>query len=71
MTLVHVAPQVPLADRLYQGRVQLLEVRRTFQNLLHALPTTSIIVSKLMDITVTRRETGATPSTTGLFPGRS
>ncbi|XP_056913723.1 LOW QUALITY PROTEIN: laminin subunit alpha-3-like [Takifugu flavidus] len=25
MTLVHVAPQVPLADRLYQGRVQLLE----------------------------------------------
>lgn len=26
MTLIHMAPQVPLPDRLYQGRVQLLEV---------------------------------------------
>lgn len=33
MTLIHVAPQVPLPDRLYQGRVQLLEVKKTFQNL--------------------------------------
>lgn len=32
MTLIHVAPQVPLPDRLYQGRVQLLEVKETFQN---------------------------------------
>lgn len=71
MTLVHMAPQVPLADRLFQGRVQLLEVKQTFQNLLHTLPTASIIMSKLMDITVIRRETGGTPSTTGLFPGRS
>lgn len=29
MTLVHMAPQVPLPDRLYQGRVQLLEVKET------------------------------------------
>lgn len=29
MTLVHTAPQVPLPDRLYQGRVQLLEVKET------------------------------------------
>lgn len=41
MTLIHVAPQVPLADRLYQGRVQLLEVEETFQNLPQALPTPS------------------------------
>lgn len=33
MTLIHMAPQVPLPDRLYQGRVQLLEVKKTFQNL--------------------------------------
>lgn len=71
MTLVHVTPQVPLADRLYQGRVQLLEVNQTFQNLLHTRPTASIIVLKLMDIAVICRETGGTLSTTGLFPGRS
>lgn len=29
MTLIHMAPQVPLPDRLYQGRVQLLEVKYT------------------------------------------
>ncbi len=29
MTLVHMAPQVPLPDRLHQGRVQLLEVKYT------------------------------------------
>lgn len=27
MTLIHMDPQVPLPDRLYQGRVQLVEVR--------------------------------------------
>lgn len=27
MTLIHMAPQVPHPDRLYQGRVQLLEVK--------------------------------------------
>lgn len=27
MTLVHMASQVPLPDRLYQGRVQLVEVK--------------------------------------------
>lgn len=32
MTLIHMAPQFPLPDRLYQGRVQLLEVRKKFQN---------------------------------------
>lgn len=29
MTLIHMAPQVPLPDRLYDGRVQLLEVKYT------------------------------------------
>lgn len=29
MTLVYMAPQVPLPDRLYQARVQLLEVKYT------------------------------------------
>lgn len=28
MTLIHMAQQVPLPDRLYQGRVQLVEVKR-------------------------------------------
>lgn len=28
MTVIHIAPQVPLPDRLYQGRVQLVEVKR-------------------------------------------
>ena len=27
MTLIHMAPQVPIADRLYQGRVHLVEVK--------------------------------------------
>ncbi|CAG07616.1 unnamed protein product, partial [Tetraodon nigroviridis] len=30
MTLIHMAPQVPLPDRLYQGRVQLLELTHRF-----------------------------------------
>lgn len=71
MTLVYVAPQVPLADRLYQGRVQLLEVKQTFQNLLHTLPTAPIFMLKVTDMTLIRRETGVTLSPTGLFPGRS
>lgn len=29
MTLIHLAPQLPLPDRLYQGRVQLVEVKYT------------------------------------------
>lgn len=27
MTLIHMDPQVPLPDRLYQGRVRLVEVK--------------------------------------------
>lgn len=30
MTLIHMAPQVPHPDKLYQGRVHLVEVNSTF-----------------------------------------
>lgn len=34
MTLVHMASQVPLPDRLYEGRVHLVEVKAFFLELL-------------------------------------
>lgn len=67
MTLVHMAPQVPLPDRLYQGRVQLLEVKENRS--WTAAPTASVL--NLTSISVTRRETGVTLSTTGPSPERS
>ncbi|XP_068196189.1 laminin subunit alpha-3-like isoform X2 [Antennarius striatus] len=43
MTLIHMAPQVPLTDRLYQGRVQLLE-----RNWRHAITNSPVSRQELM-----------------------